>query len=35
MGALRTWDVLEGETGPEVAELLKQDGVEVVLLTPT
>ena len=35
MGALRTWDVIEGETGPQVAELLKQDGVEVVLLTPT
>jgi hypothetical protein len=35
MGALRTWDVLEGETGPQVAGLLKQDGVDVVLLTPT
>lgn len=35
MGALRTWDVLEGETGPEVARQLQQDGVEVVLLTPT
>ena len=35
MGALRTWDVLEGDTGPAVAELLKQDGVDVVLLTPT
>lgn len=35
MGALRTWDVLEGETGPEVAELLKRDAVDVVLLTPT
>ena len=35
MGALRTWNVLEGETGPQVAELLKQDGVDVVLLTPT
>jgi len=35
MGALRTWDVLEGETGPAVAALLKQDGVDVVLLTPT
>ena len=35
MGALRTWDVLEHDTGPQVAELLKQDGVEVVLLTPT
>ena len=35
MGALRTWDVLEGDTGPRVARLLKQDGVDVVLLTPT
>ena len=35
MGALRIWDVLEGETGPQVAGLLKQDGVDVVLLTPT
>ena len=35
MGALRTWDVLEGDTGPQVARLLKQDGVDVVLLTPT
>ncbi len=35
MGALRTWDVLEGDTGPQVAELLKRDGVDVVLLTPT
>ena len=35
MGALRTWDILEGETGPQVAELLKKDGVDVVLLTPT
>src|SRR3954453_7538276 len=35
MGALRTWDILEGETGPQVAGLLKQDGIDVVLLTPT
>ena len=35
MGALRKWDVLEGETGPEVAALLRADGVDVVLLTPT
>lgn len=35
MGALRTWDILERETGPEVASLMQQDGVEVVLLTPT
>ncbi len=35
MGALRTWDVLEGDTGPQVAELLKRDEVDVVLLTPT
>jgi len=35
MGALRTWDILEGDTGPQVAGLLKQDGVDVVLLTPT
>jgi D-proline reductase (dithiol) PrdB len=35
MGALRRWQRLEQETGPEAAELLKGDGVEVVLLTPT
>jgi D-proline reductase (dithiol) PrdB len=35
MGALRTWDVLEGQTGPEVAERLRADGTDVVLLTPT
>ena len=35
MGALRTWDILEGDTGPQVARLLKQDAVDVVLLTPT
>ena len=35
MGALRTWQVLENETGPAVADLLKKDGVDVVLLTPT
>ena len=35
MGALRTWDVLERETGPEVAGLLRGYGVDVVVLTPT
>ena len=35
MGALRKVDRLEQETAPAVAELLRQDGVEVVLLTPT
>ena len=35
MGALRTWDLLETQTGPEVAAMLRQDGVDVVLLTPT
>src|SRR5215212_3424405 len=35
MGALRTWEVLEQQTAPEVAELLRQDNVEVVLITPT
>jgi len=35
MGALRTWDLLEQQTGPAVAAMLRQDGVDVVLLTPT
>ena len=35
MGALRTWDRLETRTGPEVAAMLRQDRIEVVLLTPT
>jgi D-proline reductase (dithiol) PrdB len=35
MGALRKWDRLEQESGPAAAALLKADGVEVVLLTPT
>ncbi len=35
MGALRNVARLEQETAPAVAELLRQDGVEVVLLTPT
>lgn len=35
MGALRTWDLLEHETGPEVAGLLRRDEAEVVLITPT
>ena len=35
MGALRKWDRLESETGRGVAAQLRQDGVDVVLLTPT
>jgi D-proline reductase (dithiol) PrdB len=35
MGALRSWDRLKSETGPEVARLMHAEGVEVVLLTPT
>ncbi len=35
MGALRKVDRLERETAPEVAALLREDGVEVVLITPT
>jgi D-proline reductase (dithiol) PrdB len=35
MGALRTWDRLVRETGPEVAGRLRADAVDVVLLTPT
>jgi hypothetical protein len=35
MGALRTWGVLEHQTAPEVAALLREDAVEVVLITPT
>lgn len=35
MGALRKVERLERETAPEVARLLKQDRVDVVLITPT
>lgn len=35
MGALRDPRPLLNDTGPEVAERLKADGVDVVLLTPT
>jgi D-proline reductase (dithiol) PrdB len=35
MGALRNPRRIVEETGPEVARLLKHDGVDVVLLTPT
>lgn len=35
MGALRDASGVISETGPEVARLLKADGVDVVLLTPT
>lgn len=35
MGALRDVTKLEGEGGPEVARRLREDGAEVVLLTPT
>jgi hypothetical protein len=35
MGALRNPHRLIEETGPEVAQRLQDDGVEVVLLTPT
>ena len=35
MGALRDVTGILENTGPEVAQHLKDDGVEVVLLTPT
>jgi len=35
MGALRDLARLEGETGPEVARRLGEDGTDVALLTPT
>ena len=35
MGALRDVAKLEGESGPEVARRLREDGAEAVLLTPT
>lgn len=34
MGALRSYDTLLHESAPAVAQRLKDDGVEVVLLTP-
>lgn len=33
LGAQRSYDGLQGESGPEVARLLREDGVDVVLLT--
>ncbi len=35
MGAQRDWSPIRERTGPEVANLLVGDGVDVVLLTPT
>jgi D-proline reductase (dithiol) PrdB len=35
MGAQRDWQPIKNRTGPEVAELLLGDAVDVVLLTPT
>lgn len=35
MGAQRDWTRIESETGPEVANRLRAEGVDVVLLTPT
>jgi D-proline reductase (dithiol) PrdB len=35
MGAQRELTRIEGETGPEVARRLREDGADVVLLTPT
>ena len=35
MGALRDVATLEGESGPDVARRLRDDGAEVALLTPT
>jgi D-proline reductase (dithiol) PrdB len=35
MGALRDVATLEARTGPEVARRLREDGADVVLLTPT
>jgi D-proline reductase (dithiol) PrdB len=35
MGAQRDWTRFESETGPEVAQRLRDEGVDVVLLTPT
>ncbi len=35
MGAQRELTRMEGETGPEVARRLREDGADVVVLTPT
>ena len=35
MGALRDCTVIAEQTGPEVAQRLKEEGVDLVLLTPT
>jgi D-proline reductase (dithiol) PrdB len=35
MGAQRTYDRLLNDTGPAVAQMLREDGVDVVLLTGT
>ncbi len=35
MGALRDAGRITGETGPEVARRLREDGVDAVLITPT
>jgi len=35
MGAQRDWTRFENESGPEVAKRLVEEGVDVVLLTPT
>jgi D-proline reductase (dithiol) PrdB len=35
MGAQRELTRIEGETGPEVARRLREDGTDVVVLTPT
>ena len=35
MGAQRELTRIESETGPEVARLLREDGAEVAILTPT
>jgi D-proline reductase (dithiol) PrdB len=35
MGAQRELTRIEGETGPEVARRLREDGADVVVLTPT
>ncbi len=35
MGALRDASTVINETGPEAARLMKAEGVDVVLLTPT
>jgi D-proline reductase (dithiol) PrdB len=35
MGAQRELARIEGETGPEVARRLREDGADVVVMTPT